>query len=184
MIGAGHPEGQKALHPPRPDEHVLEGVVEGVAEVEGAGDVRRGDDDREHGATIPRPGRLGMPQSGGIPQGPAAGLGGGVVVVLGEFVHRGALARGRSVGSIAGIDCRDREGKTATLPEIAPPGPARRAPFLHCLQRRTSLEMPAPGAPAAFSDPVTPPPHAHQPSVIRLHGRAAADHPPRPRAGK
>ena len=124
VIGAGHPEGEVALHPPRPDEHVLEGVVEGVAEVEGSGDVRRGDDDREHGATIPRPGRLGVPQSGGIPQGPAAGLGGSVVVVFGEFVHRGASARGRSVGSVAGNDCRDREGKTATLPEIALPGPA------------------------------------------------------------
>ena len=45
VVGAGHPEGVVALHPAPADQDVLERVVEGVAEVEGAGDVRRGDDD-------------------------------------------------------------------------------------------------------------------------------------------
>ena len=47
VVGAGHPEGVVALHAPPADQHVLQGVVEGVAHVQGAGDVRRRDDDAE-----------------------------------------------------------------------------------------------------------------------------------------
>ena len=46
MIGARHPEGLEALHPFLADEDVLQRVVQGVAEVQGAGHVRRRDDDR------------------------------------------------------------------------------------------------------------------------------------------
>ena len=46
MIGARHPQGFEALHPLLADEDVLQGVVQGVAQVQGAGDVGRRDDDR------------------------------------------------------------------------------------------------------------------------------------------
>ncbi len=49
VVGAGHPEGVVTLHPSPAGEDVLKGVVERVAEVEGAGDVGRGDDDGEGG---------------------------------------------------------------------------------------------------------------------------------------
>ena len=45
VIGAGHPQGVVALHAPPADQHVLQRVVEGVAHVQGAGHVRRRDDD-------------------------------------------------------------------------------------------------------------------------------------------
>jgi hypothetical protein len=47
VVGAGHPQGVVTLHPPPADEHVLQRVVERVAHVQGAGHVRRRDDDRE-----------------------------------------------------------------------------------------------------------------------------------------
>ena len=47
VIGAGHPQGVVALHAPPADQHVLQRVVEGVAHVQGAGHVRRRDDDGE-----------------------------------------------------------------------------------------------------------------------------------------
>ncbi len=60
VVGAGHPEGVVALHPLEADDDVLQRVVEGVAEVEGAGDVRRRDDDGE-GALV---GRMPTPSRG------------------------------------------------------------------------------------------------------------------------
>ena len=45
VVGAGHPQGVVALHAPPADQHVLQRVVEGVAHVQGAGHVRRRDDD-------------------------------------------------------------------------------------------------------------------------------------------
>ena len=45
VVGAGHPEGVVALHPPPADQDVLQRVVERVAQVQGAGHVRRRDDD-------------------------------------------------------------------------------------------------------------------------------------------
>ena len=87
VVGAGHPERAIALHPPRAHEHVLERVVEGVAEVERARHVGRRDDHREHGPRVARGSRLCMPGAGGIPEGPATSLGGLVVVLLRQFVH-------------------------------------------------------------------------------------------------
>jgi hypothetical protein len=90
VVGAGHPERAIPLHPPGPDDDVLERVVEGVAQVERACHIRRRDHDREH-----RPGRLaggrrlGVPGAEGIPEVAAAGLRGPVVIVLGEFGHEG-----------------------------------------------------------------------------------------------
>ena len=46
VIGARHPERVVSLHPPPPDQHVLKGVVEGVAHVQRAGHVRWRNDDR------------------------------------------------------------------------------------------------------------------------------------------
>src|SRR5690606_2274799 len=46
-VGAGQPQRLVALHAPPPDERVLDGVVERVADVQGAGDVRRRADDAE-----------------------------------------------------------------------------------------------------------------------------------------
>ena len=46
VIGARHPEGFETLHPLLADEDILQGVVQGMAEVQGPGDVGRRDDDR------------------------------------------------------------------------------------------------------------------------------------------
>ena len=45
VVGAGHPEGFVAFHSVGADEDVLDGVVEGVPEVEGSGDIGWGDED-------------------------------------------------------------------------------------------------------------------------------------------
>ena len=45
VVGARHPKGVEALHAPPADEDVLQGVVQGVAQVQRAGDVGRRDDD-------------------------------------------------------------------------------------------------------------------------------------------
>ena len=47
VVGARHPERVPAGHPPVADHHILDGVVQGVAHVEPAGDVRRRDDHGE-----------------------------------------------------------------------------------------------------------------------------------------
>ena len=46
MIGAGHPQRVEALHPLEADQDVLQRVVQRVAQMQRAGDVRRRDDDR------------------------------------------------------------------------------------------------------------------------------------------
>src|SRR5262249_55561008 len=46
VVGPRHPFGVKPLHPPPADEHILEGVVERVAHVQGPGHIRWRDDDR------------------------------------------------------------------------------------------------------------------------------------------
>ena len=45
MIGARHPQRVEALHPLPADQDVLQRIVQGVPQVQGAGDVRRRDDD-------------------------------------------------------------------------------------------------------------------------------------------
>jgi hypothetical protein len=50
VVHAGQPERAVALHPAAPDERVDQGVVEGVTDVQGPGDVRRRDHDRVRGA--------------------------------------------------------------------------------------------------------------------------------------
>ena len=45
VVGAGHPQGLIPLHPPPADQDILEGLVQGVAHMQLAGDVGRGDDD-------------------------------------------------------------------------------------------------------------------------------------------
>ncbi len=47
VVDAGHPQCVVAFHAVVAGEDVLDGAVDGVAEVEGAGDVGRGDDDAE-----------------------------------------------------------------------------------------------------------------------------------------
>ena len=47
VVGAGDPQGVEALHAAPADEEILQRVVESVAEVQGAGDVGRRDDDGE-----------------------------------------------------------------------------------------------------------------------------------------
>ena len=92
VVGAGHPERVVALHPSRADEEILQAVVEGMAEVEGARDIRRWNDDRECFLFLTTGigacgRRFGMPIAAGVPEGAAAGLGCGVVVLLRQFVH-------------------------------------------------------------------------------------------------
>ena len=47
VVGAREPQGLVALHPLAPDRDVLQQLLEGVADVERPGDVRRGQDDAE-----------------------------------------------------------------------------------------------------------------------------------------
>ena len=54
VVGAGHPQRVVALHPLHANEDVLQRVVERVAEVEGAGDVRRRNDDAVDGPLVVR----------------------------------------------------------------------------------------------------------------------------------
>ncbi len=56
VVHAGHPQGVVALHAAAADQRVNQRVVEGVTDVQGAGDVRRGDDDAERGRTALRVG--------------------------------------------------------------------------------------------------------------------------------
>ena len=57
VVHAGQPQRLEALHPLAPDQRVLHGVVEGVADVQRAGDVRRRDDDGERRLVARRVGR-------------------------------------------------------------------------------------------------------------------------------
>ncbi len=56
MVGARHPQRVVALHPAHPHDHVLQGDVQCVSQMQLAGDVGRRDDDRKH---RPRPRRVG-----------------------------------------------------------------------------------------------------------------------------
>ena len=84
VIGARHPQGFETLHPFLADEDVLQRVVQGVAQVQGPGDIGRRDDDR---VGLFRLVRLAMEKAFGFPEGVPALLRGGGVVLLGEFSH-------------------------------------------------------------------------------------------------
>ena len=84
VVGARHPQGLEALHPFLADEDVLQRVVQGVAQVQGAGDVGRRDDDR---VGLLRLVRLAMEEAFGFPEGVPALLRGGGIVLLGEVRH-------------------------------------------------------------------------------------------------
>ncbi len=47
VVGARHVKGVETLHAPPTDEHILQGVIEGVPHVQGAGHVRGRNDDGE-----------------------------------------------------------------------------------------------------------------------------------------
>ena len=85
MVGAGHPEGLVALHAFLADEDVLKGVVQGVAEVQGAGHVGRRNDDRVGLAIGPW---LAVEVALLFPEGVPAFLGGGVIVLFGQVVEK------------------------------------------------------------------------------------------------
>ena len=50
VVHAGQPQGVEALHAAPPDLRVDQRMVQGMADVQGAGNVRRGDDDAERGS--------------------------------------------------------------------------------------------------------------------------------------
>jgi hypothetical protein len=52
VVGAGDPDGVATAHPLAADDDVLDGVVERVADVQRAGDVRGRDDDAERLARV------------------------------------------------------------------------------------------------------------------------------------
>ncbi len=83
VVGARLPEHVAAVHPPVAAQNVLQGVVERVAHVQVAGDVRRRNDDAE-GLGAGALGPSGPEGPGVFPQGGNAGLDRGSVK---RFVH-------------------------------------------------------------------------------------------------
>ena len=68
MVHAGHPQRGVALHPAPPDQRVDQRVVERVADVQRAGDVRRGDDHAEGRVLRAHVPGLGVHQAAGLPR--------------------------------------------------------------------------------------------------------------------
>ena len=95
VVGAGHPEREKPLHAPRAHQQILQCVVEGMAQMESTGHIRRRNNHRKRLAASLR---FGMPVPARIPQAAAAGLGGAVIVMLGKLLH-GNLFYGQAVGN-------------------------------------------------------------------------------------
>jgi hypothetical protein len=82
MIGAGHPEGVVALHAAHADQDVLQRIVEGMSQVQRAGDIGRRDDDavrRSRGIGLAV--KVAVPFPKGIP----ARLRCGMVVLFGKL---------------------------------------------------------------------------------------------------
>jgi tetratricopeptide (TPR) repeat protein len=75
VVGAGEPEGLEALHAVGADEHILDGVVERVPQVQGRGDVGRRDEDAVGGLLAREDrGGVGVEGAGVEPALPDAGL--------------------------------------------------------------------------------------------------------------
>jgi hypothetical protein len=92
VVGPRDPHRVAALHPSSADDHVLDRVVQGVTDVQGAGDVGRRDHDREGLAVVVG---IGVEQPGGAPVLVERGLDRGGVVGLGQLGHRGRPGGGR-----------------------------------------------------------------------------------------
>ena len=124
MVGAGHPEREESLHSPRADEHVLERVVERVAQMEGAGDIRRRDDNRKD---FPTGLGLGVPGAVGIPERAAAGLRRLMIVMLGQFVHVVSWETAKCSGkwSMAATGITRPYGRGTPPPSCSSPARAR-----------------------------------------------------------
>ena len=140
VVGAGHPERAKALHAAGSHEDVLEGVVEGVAEVKGPRHVWRRDhhrEDRLQSLLLARRG-LRMPELSGIPQLAATDLGGGVVEVFRELVHRGKLRRKVEKLGLCGPSIP----ATRDSREAAEPLPAKALPRACCLRKPSTKPEP------------------------------------------
>src|SRR5437879_1197801 len=90
MIGAGHPQRVVPLHAPPADEHVLQGVVERMAHVQGAGYVGRGDDDAEGFARV----GTGVEIALLVPEPQPTLLGVSRVVLFGQFGGHAMLPAG------------------------------------------------------------------------------------------
>ena len=108
VVGAGHPEGVVALHPPPPDQDILDRVIQGMAQVQRPGDVRRRDDDGV-GVLLAR--RVGMKIPFFEPEIIPTTLGVLGVVLLGEF--GGAHARSERKGA---VEVRPNEGASKAGP--------------------------------------------------------------------
>ena len=83
VIGAGHPQGFKTLHPLLANEDVLQRVVQGMAQVQGPGDVGRGND---YAVRLFIRIRLAVEIAFCFPKAIPLLLGGGMIVLLGEIV--------------------------------------------------------------------------------------------------
>ncbi len=107
VVGARHPEGAVALHAAPADEDVLQGVVEGVAHVERAGDVGGRDDDGEGRAGA---GGIGAEVSGRLPGRVVAGLHARRIVAVGLGFRHGTCGM---AGTVRGRDAGVNEGSAA-----------------------------------------------------------------------
>ncbi len=97
VVDAGNPERVEARHAVLADEDVLKRVVDGVAEMQGAGHVGRRHDDGERST---RPGRIGGEAVVLAPEFMRGRFDGGRIVVFGKVgTHGGNVPGGRDVGN-------------------------------------------------------------------------------------
>ena len=84
MVGAGHPQGCVALHPLEADEDVLHGLIQGMAHVQLAGDVRR----RHHdGVGLLAAVHFGVEVTALLPEVVDSVLDLGRIILFGQFFH-------------------------------------------------------------------------------------------------
>jgi hypothetical protein len=122
VVGAREPERVVPLHAAATHDRVLDRVVEGVPDVQGPGHVRRGEDDAEGPAPLPR---LGMEVPAVHPLRVPARL------------HPGRLVSGRD-GRIHGRECTARSSRPTMDPgvgETSTQGPGRPIGTEHAFRR-------------------------------------------------